>query len=188
MRFTNFENKTTVDDCAQVTREYQNMSMNRYFVDNFRPCECRPTPEYQLENNMVIKDGYGYASGCAVDQDSELRLNSKLTNGRHRVNSCIRWNQGLPNLNKGGLVPNIDTTFKNGQDTSYIRNCDRIVEKDFKRFIPLTGCLAKTIQNSDFIVEPWVRGGTETRNEVRSSDYLQKCGWENNGSTWVRSS
>jgi hypothetical protein len=189
MRFTNFENKTSSDDCAQMTREHQNKSMNHFFLDNVRGCECTEalgnSPLY-LENNMIIKDGYGYTGVCGVDNDSDLRLKSMNTNPRSRTNSCIRWDQGLPNLNKGGLIPNIDTNMKNGRDTSYIRSCDRLAEKDFERFVPLTGCLASTIQNPDYIVEPWIRGGSETRNDVRSSEYLERCGWQNNGNTWVR--
>ena len=189
MRVYNHQNRLSIDDCAQMTRELQNRSVNDRVLENFyytKDCECEALDEFSLENNMVIKDGYGNFSGCVIDKDSELRLRGVWTNEREKLQLCARWNQGVPNLNKGGLLPNVESLMKNGDDTSDIRNCDRITERNFNRFVPLVGCLASTVQNPNNIVEPWVRGGSHTRNEVRKSDYLEKCGFERNGLNWVK--
>lgn len=189
MRVYNHENRLTVDDCAQISRESQNQSINLYNIENTyysKDCKCPANSDFVLDNNMTIKDGFGFSSGCAIDTDSDLRLGGKLTNERTKSQLSTRWYQGNPNLNKGGLLPNIDTIMKNGDDTTDIRSCDRIAERDYNRFTPLVGCLAGTIQNPDFIIDPWTRGGDHTRNDVRSSEYLEKCGFENNGYTWVR--
>ena len=171
MRFYNDENRLSIDSCAQLARELQNTSINNRYLDNFyftKDCKCQ---DVLYENNMVIKDGYGVSSGCVIDNDSELRLKGKWTNEREKVQLCTRWNQGVPNLNKGGLVPNLESIMQNGDDTSDIRNCDKITERDFDRFIPLVGCLASTVQNPKNIVEPWIRGGVHTRNEQRSCTF-----------------
>jgi hypothetical protein len=189
MRVFNYENRLTIDDCAVLQRDIQNQSMTDYQLYNSyytNDCKCKAMDEFLFENNMVIKDGYGFLNQCTVDADSDLRLNGVQTNEREKVQLCSRWHQGVPNLNKGGLIPNIDSRLKNADDTSDIRNCDRVTEHDFNRFIPLVGCLAPTIQNPKYIIEPWVRGGAQTRNEVRSNEYLNKCGFVSNGKNWVR--
>lgn len=189
MKVFNHENRLTVDTCAQLQREMQNGSVTDYELYNYyytNDCRCPVLDEFAFENNMVVKDGYGFLNQCTVDNDSELRLNSKITHDRDRIQLCTRWHQGVPNLNRGGLIPNIDSRLKNSDDTSDIRDCDRLAERDFDRFTPLVGCLAPTIQNPKHIIEPWVRGGQHTRNEVRTNEYLEKCGFENNGKNWIR--
>lgn len=183
------ENRLSIDDCAQLTRELQNSSINDRMLYNFyftHDCKCDAMSDFLFENNLTMKDGYGFTTGCTVDSDSDLRLRSMLTNERDKVQLCTRWHQGVPNLNKGGLIPNIESRMKSADDTSDIRDCDKITERDFNRFVPLVGCLANEVQNPRHIVEPWVRGGASTRNEVRSNEYLEKCGFENNGKNWVR--
>jgi hypothetical protein len=76
--------------------------------------------------------------------------------------------------------------MKFAEDTSAIRECDRLTEKDFNRFVPLTPCLAGSIQNPEHIVEKYVRGGAATRNYVQDNQYLEQCGFANNGQAWVR--
>lgn len=191
MKLYNLENNLADDNCAQLTKELQNTAIsdnqlyNYYFTND---CKCNILDDFLFDNNMVIKDGYGIANSCTIDTDSELRYNSKLTHDREKIQLCTRWDLGGPNLNKGGLIPNIESKLKNADDTSDIRNCDRIVEHNYNRFTPLVGCLAATIQNPDYIITPkeWVRGGSMTRNDVRTNAYLEKCGFENNGKNWVR--
>lgn len=189
MRFYNYENRLTVDDCAQLTKELQNTSVNKHQLYNFyytNDCKCDVLDDFLFDNNMVVKDGYGFTSGCSVDVDSELRLNGQVTHDRERIQLCNRWHQGVPNLNRGGLIPNVESRLQNSDDTSDIRDCDKIVERDYNRFTPLVGCLAKGVQNPKFIIEPWTRGGSQTRFDVRTNEYLEKCGFENNGRNWVR--
>ena len=189
MRVYNHENRLSIDGCALMVRELQNKSIEDHMFENYyytKDCKCNVLDDFLFDNNMVIKDGYGVSTGCVIDNDSELRLKGIWTNERDKVQLCTRWNKGVPNLNKGGLIPNVESLMKNGDDTSDIRNCDRITERDFDRFVPLVGCLASAVQNPNNIVEPWVRGGTHTRNEVRSSEYLEKCGFERSRTNWVK--
>jgi len=190
MKLYRSENKLTVDNCAQMTKELENRSVqdrqlyNYYYTND---CKCDIQDDFLFDNNMVVKDGYGFTSGCVVDADSELRINGAgLTHDREKIQLCTRLNTGGPNINKGGLIPNIDTRLKNGDDTSYIRDCDKISEHDYNRWIPLVGCLGPTIQNPDYIIPPWQWGGAATRLDVRSTEYLEKCGFVNNGKNWAR--
>lgn len=189
MRSYHQENRLTNDNCAQLTRELQNSSVNDRQLYNYfytHDCKCEVFDDFLFDNNMVVKDGYGFTTGCTVDTDSDLRLKGVWTNEREKNQLNARWNQGVPNVGKGGLIPNIESRIRNGDDTSDIRNCDKIVEHDFDRFTPLVGCMAKSVQNPDNIVEPWTRGGQHTRNEVRSNEYLQRCGFNKDGKLWTR--
>jgi len=183
------ENKLTIDNCAQIIKELGNRSIEdrnlyNYFYTN--DCKCSIEDDFYFDNNMVVKDGYGFTSGCVVDKDSDLRINGdSLTHDKERIQLCTRLTTGGPNIDKGGLIPNIETRLKNGEDTSFIRDCDKISEHDFNRFIPLVGCLATTIQNPEFVIEPWIWGGASTRFDVRSTEYLNKCGFVNNGKNWT---
>lgn len=191
-QFDNFA-RAADDECAHVTKDLQNQSIGDYFLFNsFVTSE----PKNDLTNfksfvaenqNLRYKDGFGYLNAVVVDADSRLRNGSKLTHDREKSQLSTRWYQAVPSFNKGGLIVNVDTRLKFAEDTSAIRSCQRTTEKDFDRFVPFTSCLAKSVQNPENIVPPWVNGGESTRNYVHDAQYLQQCGFVNNGSGWVRS-
>ena len=187
------ENRLGQDDCALLTRSLVNKSISDYrFFNNFFTGSCEEgdknkMSEFMTNNpNLHYRDGYGVASACVVDADSEMRNNGKMTNDRERVQLCTRWYTAVPDLGKGGLIPNIESRLKYGADTSDIRSCDRVTEKDFNRFIPLPPCIAQNVQNPDNIVQKWPRGGEFTRDYVRNDEYLKQCGFQNDGKMWRR--
>lgn len=189
--FDNFA-RLVDDECALVTREHQNQSIGDYMLYNsYVTSQCKKDKK-EFDNfvsqnpNLRFKDGFGFLNECVVDVDSELRNGAKFTNERTKSQLCTRWNQAVPSYNKGGLIVNVDTRMKFAEDTSAIRDCDRLTEKDFNRFIPLTPCLAKSIQDPEHIVFKHIQCGSATRNYVQDNQYLQQCGFVNNGQTWVR--
>lgn len=191
MRYTNLSNRLNDDECALKNKSLVNDSVNNSMLFNpyfNKDCDCPVLDEIAFDNNFVVREGYGYASGCTVDNDSELRLNGQWTNEKGRVQLCSRTYQGVPNLNKGGLVPNIESRLKNADDTSDIRNVDKISEKNLipLRFTPMLPCLNQNVQNPDHIIPRWQWGGTGTRQDMVSNDYLSKCGFEYMNKNWVR--
>lgn len=186
----NEANRLTEDRCAILTKELQNRSMTDYFLTNlYSTADCKDDDirEFTIENpNLRYRDGFGNVNACTVDQDSELRNNSKLTNFREKEQLCTRWYQASPNIGKGGLIPNIESRLKSPEDTSDIKDCDILAERNFNRFIPMIGCLSGSIQNPENIILPFERGGKFTRDFVRDDEYLKKCGFVNNGTTWHR--
>lgn len=193
MRPFDEENLLSQDDCALLTKSLVNKSVEDYtFFNNYFTASCKPKDvekmnEFVVANpNLRFKDGYGVSTSCVIDNDSELRNNGKLTNDRERTPLCSRWYTAVPNLGRGGLIPNIESRLKYNGDTSDIRECDRVTEKDFNRFIPLPSCLAGTVQNPENIIEKWTRGGEITRDFVRTNQYLEKCGFYSDGKMWRR--
>jgi hypothetical protein len=189
-RYTNLENRLTDDKCSQELKEFGNKSINDYNTFNYyftHDCKCDMFDNVLYDNNFTIRDGYGYASGCTIDSDTDMRLNGALTHQKGRIQLCTRVFEAVPSVNKGGLIPNVESRLKNGDDTSDIRSCDRVTEHSFipLKFYPLKPCVA-AVQDPKHIVEPWTRGGSATRDYVRDSKHLEKCGFVKKNGAYVR--
>lgn len=186
----NEQNRLTQDRCAVVTDELQNRSINDYYLYNMYStanCKDDEIKEFLVENpNLHYRDGFGNVNPCTVDQDSDLRNNAKLTNMREKEQLCTRWYQAGPSIGRGGLIPNVESRLKMSEDTSGLRNCDILAERNFDRFIPMIGCLADSVQDPSHIILPFERGGSITRDYVKDDEYLKQCGFVNNGKTWHR--
>jgi hypothetical protein len=184
------ENRLTTDNCALLTKELQNKSMNDYYLTNtFSTSSCKDEglKDFMISNpNLTYRDGYGFASACVIDEDSELRYNSKLTNFREKEQLCTRWYQAGPNVGKGGLIAPVESRLKLGEDTSPIKECDIVSEKQFPVFVPMIGCLRENVQNPENIILPFERGGAPTRDFVLKDEFLEKCGFVNDGKMWRR--
>ncbi len=191
MRYTNLSSRLNDDTCALKNKSLVNDSIIDSQLYNFyynKDCSCSPVDDIALDNNFTVREGYGYTSGCTVDMDSQLRL-KELTHGRERQQLCARTFVGVANINKGGIVPNVESQLINSDDTSDIRNLDKVMEKSFLpiSLMPMIPCLSKNVQNPDHIVLPdW--GGQDTRQQVTSNEYLSKCGFEQMGKNWIRKS
>lgn len=194
MRYTNLSNRLNDDSCALKNRSLYNDSVvdNRLYNFYFNnTCDCPVLDDIAMENNFTVREGYGYASGCTVDRDSELRIGAAVTHDKGRQQLCARTFHGIANISKGGLIPNVESRLKNADDTSDIRNIDKVMEKQFDVFIPLIPCLKGNVQNSQHIVQEdnnkdWIRGGRDTRQDQVSNDFLSKCGFEYRNKNWVR--
>lgn len=191
MRYTNLSNRLNDDVCALKNKTFVNDSVvdNRLYNFYFNnSCTCPSLDDVAIENNYTLREGYGFTSGCTVDTDSDLRLNSSVTHDRGRIQLCSRTYQGVPNLNKGGLVPNVESKLKNSDDTSDIRNVDKVMEKNFTQhsFTPMLPCLTDNIQNTEHIIPTWQWGGATTRQDMVSNDYMSKCNFEYKNKNWVR--
>lgn len=187
--FFDESNRLSYDKCAVATEALQNKSVLDYVTWNMystSTCKEEDIRDFTLKNvNLRYKDGFGNVSGCTVDTDSELRNNARLTNVREKEQLCTRWDQGVPNYGKGGLIPNIESRLKFAEDTHDLK-CDIVAEKNFDRFIPLLCDLKTNIQNPDHLILPFERGGKITRDYVQNDSYLEKCGFFNDGRTWRR--
>lgn len=183
------ENRLTQDKCALLTKELQNKSVEDYNLYNFySTSQCPSSQDECYQNkmekfndfvlthpNLRYKDGYGNFNSCVIDNDSDIRLNRELTNFREKEQLCTRWSKAIPNYGRGGAYPNIESRLKYAEDTSIYRDCDRIVERDFNRFIPLSGTPSACIQNPSHIILPFERGGESTRDYVRDENFDKKC-------------
>lgn len=190
MKYFDSGNRLTEDRCAILTKELQNKSISDYTFYNMystSSCDTDDIMNFTINNvNLRYKDGFGNVNACTVDDDSEIRNNAKLTNMREKEQLCTRWYQAGPNIGKGGLIPNLESRLILAEDTSDMKECDKLAERDFDRFIPMIGCLKDNIQKPENIILPFERGGKITRDFVRNDEYLEQCGFVNDGKTWRR--
>ncbi len=159
------------DPCARKAYDRQSMGTGEYQANaqGFRWCE---TPE-QYSLNMTEPMHYQkvYRNGCAVDYESELRLAS-LTNPRLRQPLHTRpyagsyMGAGQRSLGHKDL----ETELLCGLVTHSYKACKPRESVDRFQCLPEFG----NPQRVQHIVEPWVRGGDNTRDYVRRINYEAK--------------
>lgn len=177
------------DDCAKEARDLQNDGVFGYTTYKHMPVACKDpqgsTPGFMYDHvNLHGRPGYGVAEDCVVDRYSALRNDpNQLTRDRCRQQLFSRIFQGCPNLKPGVADPDKEMPLLQGSSSGDFvppgkapASCKRaIMEQETRGFWPLIDCV-KEVQKEEHIVEPWVRGGDDTRSYVRRQEFLNKCG------------
>jgi hypothetical protein len=161
-----FENKLTTDSCATSARERENQSIRDYQLFNFYgACDNSNVASFAAANpNLTYRNGYGVSSACTIDQDSTVRLTC-LGHGPERRQLPVRNFVAVPDMSRGCSLPDTESYLINGQDTTLYRECDRLTEKDFNRFVPLMGCTEDYIKG--FGARDYFPIGIDSREETR---------------------
>lgn len=161
------------DDCAREARDAQNDSIHGYTTFQSLPVDCDGKharfPKFAHDHiNLRGRTGYGVAEGCVVDEFSKLRNNpAQLTRDRCRVQLFGRIFAGCPNLKPGVADPERELSVLQGVGSDTLEGvkyaCKKtIMEQTTHNFMPMLACV-KEVQKPENIVEPWVRGGQDTR-------------------------
>jgi hypothetical protein len=190
-----FENSHRLggDDCAQTAKDYQNTSINDYYLWNTYESKCDDSAEKKMEefvtknHNLWYRNGYGVANSCHIEDDSKARLDAKVTHEKAKIQLFTRFYQANPDLSRGTSAPSLESRLVQGDDTTQIRQCNRLVERDYERFVPLLPCLKDNVQNEKHIVFPDNQAGANSRVLMRDAETLKKCGYvQTNGNNWTR--
>jgi hypothetical protein len=190
MKFFENQNRLGTDTCAINARDFQNQSMEDYSLWNTYNMKCNAPSERKLDefaannNNLNFRNGYGFTTACHVDNDTDLRLDGKLTKEKSKTSLFTRFYQGGPSLGKGHTIPDLESRLLHSQDSGQQKNCIRTAEVDYDRFTPLLPCLEKNVQNVKHVVEPWTHGGDNSRILMRDSNTLRKCGYNLHKGSW----
>jgi hypothetical protein len=183
MRYFDQGNAISMDSCALVANDLENSSILEYNTYNFfyPDGDCRGVnkrlEDLSLDNpNLRFRNGYGNSAPCTIDEDSMMRFNSEVTHGREKRQFNARNFHANPNISKGSGPPQTESLLQQGIDTSVIRDCDRLTEHDFDRFVPFDKCMANFYGKyaSSLPIDHTI--GKNSRDIVRSREYLQKCG------------
>lgn len=180
------------DGCAQTAKDFGNASISDYTLWNTYMMQCDAKGEKHLEDfstghvNLHYRNGYGYTTACEVDVDTEVRLNGKITHEKPKTQLFTRPFVAVPDLSRGVLVPGVESRLQQGDDTTQVRECFRLTEYDYDRFVPLIPCLADNVQNPKHIIMPWTQGGDNSRAIMRKSETLKACGFKDNGKYWEK--
>lgn len=192
MRYFDFGNRLSQDACAQVVRENENQSALTYSIYNtynIEACEKKNQElnEFIAENpNLRYREGYGFGNPCLIDNDSKLRNEAVWTNPREKQQLNVRFFHAVPDISHGAFIPNTESMLKVGAlDTTEQRQCDRVTEKNFNRFVPLNNCMRGFVQGYADATPDWEgQFGQSSREIVRSKDFLQGCGYQFDGRVW----
>jgi len=185
------------DRCYNTARTFQSYSICDYNTTAYKDCACGGQNVIDIavaEPTLQFRDGYGWTSvdGCNVDVDSSLRNAHNLTNMRYIQQLYTPPYKTVPYMGRGPLADAaLEIILQSGEDTSQKKQCNTLSGVYIDRFVPLVPCLEQNIQNPVHLVEEvasrdWIRGGIPSRDIVRNTDYLKKCGYKYNGKLWTR--
>ena len=164
------------DVCAQTLEENQSQMPGIYSTKNhYLDRWCEGPVKYANMMSEPMHWQKDYRNACSVDADSHLRY-SDLTNMRYINQLSTRPYVGNPAMQAGNrslcnkdletqlLTGYTATTFKSTEPTSGV-TIDRF------ECLPEFG----NPQRVQHTVEPWVRGGDQTRDYVRRVDWERYC-------------
>lgn len=171
----NDQTRLKYDPCARRTYDQESMEPCKYQISapGFRWCERQST--YAKKMCEPIHQQKQYRSACYVDKDTELRK-AKLTDERYIHQLWTRPYLGAYMGAGQSSLGNKDTESEliMGLDTrgGPRRACDVLSGVSIDRF----ECLPEygNPQRVQHIVEPWIRGGDNTRDYVRRVNYEAK--------------
>ena len=201
-------NRLTADACAVKVKDQGNSSMVSYTFANLRAerpadnqvfVDKHPLAQSAKHRNLWSWDGYGI-NALAVDNDSQLRVDSAVTHPRHKIQLAKRVFHASPDLSHGQASPDLEsklvsgiTTTRKGGGNVLCRQSklaqtqaqhvivDHLAEREWDRFDP-----GVRMVDSTNIIPPWVNGGAPSRDIARSDDFLQGMGYAYDGKTWRR--
>ena len=161
-----FENRLTTDTCAQNVKDGANREISNYNLYNYYgDCENASLQKLAAEcPNLHFKNGFGYTNACTIDLDSAMRFQVQ-THGQERRQLNARPFTAVPNMGRGCLIPDVESYLLNGQDTTIVRECNRISEANFDRFTPLIGCVKNYIDG--FSANNYFPTGVDSRETMR---------------------
>jgi len=171
----NWENKLSQDSCALLAKSRENESVVDYLTYNYYTNGDFDARMQELNKvawnnpNLRFRDGYGVASGQRIDEDSMTRYDSEITHGPEKRQFYVRNFQAVPDFARGSCAPNTESLLKNGIDTSPEKECNKLVEKDFDRFVPYNECMDKFIEQGARSLPEMLTIGVNSRDIVRQS-------------------
>ena len=185
------ENRVGADECAHKAQDRGNRDMFDYHTFNIfqtnqsEPAACTKATseleEFYTGNFMNIRNGFGVASSCFVDEDSRIRR-TNLTHGRAPTQLFQRTFQAVPDFSHGTVKPEMESRIQQGENTYNAQECDSAPMP----FMPMIDCLRQQIQNSEHIIPPWTRGGDHTRDTLKQKEFLEKNGYNFDGNVWSK--
>lgn len=181
MRFYNWENKISMDECALLTRDLENESIanyrtfNYFNFDNFEQVKKQLNKVAWDNPNLRYRDGYGVANSHVIDMDSKFRYEKELTNSPYKRQYYVRNFTAVPDFSRGTCAPVTESILKNGQDTSQFQYCNIVSETNFNRFIPFVPCFEKYMEDVSYNIPDMQTIGINSRDIVRRELMTKKC-------------
>ena len=152
--YQTFNYNTLGKDCAEMVSDIQNISLGH--------------------PNLRFKIGYGHPDECHSDVRSGLQR-SELTHGSEKIQLATRNFIANPDLSSGVLIPHIESQLQQGYSSTFSKDCDKMAEVDFNRFIPFDPCLKSFYDNYHASISDVHSIGENSRDIVQSKEFVKKC-------------
>ncbi len=169
--------------CTKTAEELQSVEPGQYLLTNYYGfCDTDKEDDWALrERGNQTWNGYGVAMGCNVDTDSNLRLDSRVTNPRLLHQLYERPYLTVPLMARGEGDTDLESFLRVGYDTGEKRPCNILSEVSID--VPRMDYTRWTCeQDPVHIIETgWVRGGHNSRNDVRKAMYKKRCAFARSG-------
>jgi len=116
--------------------------------------------------------GYGTPPSCEIGKENPLRYLD--VRGPEKNQLSARNFQAVPNLGRGILRPDTEYTLMNGMDTHLLRQCDRIMEREFDMRTPYVAEVKACVNGALHAIPTFAhRAGEDSRKVFR--EYLKNC-------------
>lgn len=155
------------DPCALKARDVENNSLLDYQTFNFYPASgCGEVytklNEFAMQNrNLRFKSGFGVTDACVVDNDSQLRITRDIRPVEHQqLSTRVFW--AVPSLDKGGLVPGLESMLTQGMGTGALRDCHKLAEVEYDR-MPMSDCMSEFVKSAGQVIPDGQRIGKPSK-------------------------
>lgn len=184
MRYFDSGTSLKGDECAKKSNDTENDRIIDYNTFNYNTMgkDCtqmmNDIQKISLGNpNLRFRIGYGQPDKCFTDLHSGL-LKPKLTHGAEKIQLHTRNFVANPDLSTGLLIPHIESQLQQGYSSSFSRDCDKMAEVDFNRFIPFDDCLQSFYDNYHASIQDGHAIGQNSRDIVQSKEFINKCNFK----------
>ena len=157
------------ESCAGTAHSDQSQDPGRYQLANFfQECDLKKQFDTSLnEPGNVIRNGYGNALGCNIDDDSKLRNNSEMTNPRLKHPLHERPYLTVPYMGKGVSDTDLESLLRSGYQTDQKKPCNVLADVSI---MPerMVFAMYNSPQQVEHVV--WNSGyfcGSDSRNDIR---------------------
>lgn len=170
-------NRLAQDACARIARDRENSSIVDYNTTHFFElggCEAldRIQNKVLCHPNLRFKTGYGTPPSCKMDAEVPLRFRD--IRGPQRNQLAPRNFQAVPNLGRGLPQPNTESVLQNGMDTTALRQCDKIMEREFDVRTPFIPDMERCVNNAMEAISGFEhRQGQDSRQVFRQ--FIRNC-------------
>jgi hypothetical protein len=171
----NDQTRLKYDSCARRTYDEQSKGSGRYMTGEPGWRWCESLGEYSRNMCEPLHYQKVYRNGCTVNQESEL-IHAPLSDPRliHQIYTRPYLGAYMGAGQRALGHKDIESELFHGLDTrgGPLKACDALSGVSIDRF----ECLPEygNPQRVQHVVEPWIRGGDNTRDYVRRINYEQK--------------
>ncbi|AUF82307.1 hypothetical protein TetV_215 [Tetraselmis virus 1] len=170
--------RPTDDQCYATVEEDYNKSIYDYNIYNYYNQPRKDLINFASENvNLRFGDGEGTSAPGTIDVESQMKNKPKWT-PRGVQQLAVRTYQAVPDMSGGSVWDTSGEETVKWSDNNYNRSTALSGVFIEQQYYPLIPALEQEVQDPEFIIYPWARGGESTREASRTLAFMQTQGYQ----------